>query len=98
VVTHPGQLTVSLETARELLGRTRFPTPEPVALGEPAAGYPLPCSVRTWIPGTAATGSDPGVSAGLAHDLAEFILGVRVIDPRGRTFPGSSRGGEPPPM
>ena len=36
--------------ARELLGRTRFPTPEPVALGEPAAGYPLPWSVQTWVP------------------------------------------------
>ena len=32
---------------RELLGRTRFPTPEPVALGEPGAGYPLPWSVQT---------------------------------------------------
>jgi aminoglycoside phosphotransferase (APT) family kinase protein len=27
--------------ARALAGRTRFPTPEPVALGEPGAGYPL---------------------------------------------------------
>src|SRR5271155_3049426 len=30
------------EAARELLGRTRFATPEVVALGEPGAGYPLP--------------------------------------------------------
>ena len=43
------------DAARELLGRTRFPTPEPVALGEPGAGYPLPWSVQTWIPGTVAT-------------------------------------------
>jgi len=28
------------QAARELLGRTRFPTPEPVALGESGAGYP----------------------------------------------------------
>ena len=28
--------------ARELLGRTRFRTPEPVVLGEPGEGYPLP--------------------------------------------------------
>jgi aminoglycoside phosphotransferase (APT) family kinase protein len=33
--------------ARELAGRTRFRTPEPVALGEPGAGYPLPWSVQT---------------------------------------------------
>ena len=37
--------------ARLLRGRTRFPTPEPVALGEPGPGYPLPWSVQTWIPG-----------------------------------------------
>src|SRR5262249_32443782 len=34
--------------ARELAGRTRFRTPEPVALGEPGFGYPLPRSVQTW--------------------------------------------------
>ena len=28
--------------ARELLGRTRFRTPEPVAVGEPGEGFPLP--------------------------------------------------------
>jgi aminoglycoside phosphotransferase (APT) family kinase protein len=80
--------------AGELLGRTRFPTPGPVALGEPAAGYPLPWSVQTWVPGTAASDADPGASPGFAHDLAEFILGVRGIDPRGRTFAGSGRGGD----
>jgi len=34
--------------ARTLLGRTPIPTPEPVAIGEPGAGYPLPWSVQTW--------------------------------------------------
>jgi aminoglycoside phosphotransferase (APT) family kinase protein len=82
------------DAARELLGRTRFPTPEPVALGEQAAGYPLPWSVQTWIPGTVATPAGPGASAGFAHDLAEFIAGVRAIGTRGRTFSGSGRGGD----
>src|SRR5215471_13469981 len=68
------------KAARELLGRTRFPTPEPVALGEPGAGYPLPWSVQTWLPGTVATDQDPGESIAFAHDLAEFIHGVRAID------------------
>lgn len=80
--------------ACELLGRTRFPTPEPVALGEPGAGYPLPWSVQTWLPGTVATDEDPGESVGFAHDLAEFIRGVRAIGTRGRTFSGKGRGGE----
>src|SRR5205823_4510154 len=36
------ELEAEAHAARELLGRTRFPTPEPVALGEPGPGYPLP--------------------------------------------------------
>src|SRR5215469_14079434 len=43
------------DAARELAGRTRFPTPEPVALGEPGEGYPLPWAVQTWLPGTIAS-------------------------------------------
>jgi len=80
--------------ASELAGRTRFRTPEPVALGEPGAGYPLPWLVQTWLPGVTATKEDPGRSAAFAHDLAEFISGVRGISTRGRTFRGSGRGGD----
>jgi aminoglycoside phosphotransferase (APT) family kinase protein len=82
--------------ACELLGRTRFRTPEPVALGEPGAGYPLPWSVLTWLPGTVATDEDPGACVAFAHDLAEFIQDVRAIGTGGRTFPGKGRGGELP--
>jgi aminoglycoside phosphotransferase (APT) family kinase protein len=77
--------------ARELLGRTRFPTPVPVALGEPGAGYPLPWAVQTWLPGAVATDDE---SEELARDLAEFIRDVRAIDIKGRTFSGRGRGGE----
>jgi aminoglycoside phosphotransferase (APT) family kinase protein len=79
--------------ARELLGRTPFPTPEPVAIGEPGAGYPLPWSVQTWLPGTVATQADPGHSVAFAQDLAAFIRSVRAIDTRGKTFSGQGRGG-----
>jgi aminoglycoside phosphotransferase (APT) family kinase protein len=82
------------QAARELSGCTRFLTPEPVALGEPGAGYPLPWSVQTWLPWTVATAEDPGESVAFAHDLAEFICGVRAIDTRGRAFNGRGRGGE----
>jgi aminoglycoside phosphotransferase (APT) family kinase protein len=81
------------DAARELAGRTRFPTPEPVALGEPGHGYPVPWSVQTWVPGAIATDTYPG-SDDFARDLAEFIGGVRVIGTRGRTFSGRGRGGE----
>lgn len=80
--------------ARQLAGRTRFATPEPVAIGEPGEGYPLPWSVQTWVPGVVATGAESGGSVAFAHDLAEFIAGVRAIDTRGRTFTGDGRGGD----
>lgn len=80
--------------ARELLGRTRFPTPEPVAIGEPGAGYPLPWSVQTWLSGVVATEDDPSASIKFGYDLAEFISGLRAIETRGRTFRGHGRGGD----
>jgi aminoglycoside phosphotransferase (APT) family kinase protein len=77
-----GWLEREAEAARELLGRTRFPTPEPVAIGEPGASYPLPWSVQTWVPGVVATDQDPGDSFAFAHDLAEFVSGVLEREPR----------------
>jgi aminoglycoside phosphotransferase (APT) family kinase protein len=43
------------DAALELLGHTSFAVPEPVAIGEPGAGYPLPWSVQTWLSGTTAS-------------------------------------------
>ena len=87
------QLAAEAAAARELAGRTRFATPEPVALGEPGPGYPLPWSVQTWLPGTTAGDADPGDSAGFARDLAELIGAVREMDTHGRVFGGPGRGG-----
>lgn len=82
------------DAARELAGSTRFPTPEPIALGEPGAGYPLYWSVQTWLPGVVATEEDPAESVAFAHDLAEFIGAVRAVGTRGRVFTGEGRGGD----
>jgi aminoglycoside phosphotransferase (APT) family kinase protein len=84
------------DAARELAGRTRFATPEPVGLGEPGEGYPLPWAIQTWLAGTVAADEDPSASVPFARDLAEFIGGVRSIDTRGRTFRGTGRGGDLP--
>jgi aminoglycoside phosphotransferase (APT) family kinase protein len=65
-----------------------------VAVGEPGVGYPLPWSVQTWLPGVPATDSDPGGSVAFARDLADLIHDLRAIDTRGRTFDGTSRGGD----
>lgn len=77
----------------ELAQVSRFPVPEPVALGKPGAGYPMPWSVQTWVPGTVAFDADPGGSDAFAEDLAAFIADLRKVDARGRLFRGEGRGG-----
>lgn len=94
----PGQARRALESeaaaARELAAGTRFPTPEPVAIGEPGPGYPLPWTVQTWLPGVTGDVDDPAGSVPFAGDLAAFIADVRAIDTRGRTHRGDYRGGD----
>jgi aminoglycoside phosphotransferase (APT) family kinase protein len=79
--------------ADELADVSSVPTPEPVAIGEPGHGYPLPWSVQTWLPGSVATADDPAGSVGFAKDLAAFIAALRATDTRGRRFDGEGRGG-----
>jgi aminoglycoside phosphotransferase (APT) family kinase protein len=82
--------------ARELVAVSSVPTPEPLAIGEPDEGYPLPWSVQTWLTGRDATVEDPAESEAFAEDLAAFIEGLRAADTRGRTFAGRGRGGHLP--
>ncbi|MEU6342081.1 aminoglycoside phosphotransferase family protein [Streptomyces sp. NPDC046977] len=77
----------------ELAQVSRFPAPEPVALGMPGAGYPMPWSVQTWLPGTTASDADPSASDAFAEDLAAFIATLRGAGTRGRRFSGNGRGG-----
>ena len=78
--------------AAELLGHTRFATPEPVAIGEPGPGYPQPWSVQTWLPGEVVT--DQPLGDDFALDLAEFVSAVRDLPVHNRKFSGEGRGGE----
>ena len=89
-------LTAEAEAARELAEASTVPTTEPVALGEPGEGYPLPWSIQTWLPGHDATVEDPAGSVDFAQDLAALILSLRRVDTRGRRFDGSGRGGHLP--
>ncbi|WP_329124815.1 aminoglycoside phosphotransferase family protein [Streptomyces sp. NBC_01465] len=77
----------------ELAQVSRFPAPEPVALGKPGAGYPMPWSVQTWLPGTVAFDADSSGSDAFAEDLAVFIAALREAGTRGRLFRGEGRGG-----
>ncbi|MFF7646135.1 phosphotransferase [Streptomyces canus] len=81
------------EASAELAQVSRFPAPRPVALGKPGAGYPMPWSVQTWLPGTVAADADPSGSHAFAEDLAAFIAALRDAETRGRIFSGEGRGG-----
>ncbi|MCQ4209972.1 aminoglycoside phosphotransferase family protein [Streptomyces longispororuber] len=81
------------EASAELAQVSRFPAPEPVALGKPGAGFPMPWSVQTWVPGTVAFDADPSGSDAFAEDLAAFIAALRRAETRGRRFSGQGRGG-----
>jgi aminoglycoside phosphotransferase (APT) family kinase protein len=87
-------LLAEAEAARRLLDATTFPTPEPIAIGEPGTGYPLPWSIQTWLPGRTATEEDPGGSVLFATDLARFIHEARAINTDGQAFSGEGRGGD----
>jgi aminoglycoside phosphotransferase (APT) family kinase protein len=67
--------------------------PMPLALGEPAEGYPWYWSVCTWLPGEIATTDHLGDPGELAEDLARFIRGLQAIDPLGGPPPDGR--GEP---
>lgn len=81
------------DAARRLRAVSPYPTPEPIAIGEPGAEYPLPWAVYTWIRGTNAYDADVAGSIGFAEDLATFVLALRSMPTEGRVFTGSWRGG-----
>lgn len=87
------QLEIESVAAEKLIDSTSFLTPRPVAIGQPGAGYRLPWSVQTWLPGVVATDRDPADSDSFARDLAEFIGDVRAIPTDGQIFTGTGRGG-----
>ncbi|PJJ70493.1 aminoglycoside phosphotransferase (APT) family kinase protein [Diaminobutyricimonas aerilata] len=78
----------------ELAACSPVPTPQPLAIGEPGLGYPLPWSVQTWVPGDTATPHGLAHSATFARDLAALIRALHSADTRGRTFDGAGRGGD----
>ena len=67
--------------------------PVPLALGEPAYGYPWRWSVCTWLPGAIATPDRLGHPHETADDLARFMLELQAIDAAGGPPPDGR--GEP---
>ncbi|MGO1174356.1 MAG: phosphotransferase, partial [Actinomycetaceae bacterium] len=63
-----------------------LPAPEPVALGEPSAAFPMPWSVQTWLPGEVADPVALEGSDAAADDLAALLLALRAVPTGGRRF------------
>jgi aminoglycoside phosphotransferase (APT) family kinase protein len=82
--------------AREFAEVCPVPSPQPVAIGEPGCGYPLPWSIQTWLPGRDAVADDPAASTAFAGDLVHLLSCLRAADTRGRRFAGTGRGGHLP--
>ena len=88
------QLVTEVNAVRELIRCSTVPSPEPLAIGDPGPGYPLPWAVYSWLPGATATPWDQAESLLFARDLAAFIAGLRAADIGGRRFTGAGRGGD----
>jgi aminoglycoside phosphotransferase (APT) family kinase protein len=74
-----------------------LPIPEPLALGEPAVGYPWPWSIYCWIDGAPATTENCTDLCAFATTLAHFLNRLQRIDPAGGPAAGEQnffRGGD----
>ena len=66
--------------------------PEPIALGEPAEGYPCQWLISRWLEGENATLERITDPSQAAMDLAGFICALQAVDPTGGPAP-DGRGG-----
>lgn len=89
-------LEAEARAAAELAAASPVPAPEPVVIGRPGVGCPLPWSVQTWVAGHDATVEDPARSTAFAQDLAGVVRALRSVDTGGRGFTGEGRGGHLP--
>ena len=71
--------------------------PEPLAVGEPAEGFPWRWSVYRWLPGDNATLDRLADPAEAARDLARFVRALQAVDTTGgpRPEPGTFGRGVP---
>jgi aminoglycoside phosphotransferase (APT) family kinase protein len=65
-----------------------LPVPEPVAQGEPGAGYPFRWSVNRWMPGESAETAPVDDMAGFATDLAGFLRALQEVETDGAPLAG----------
>jgi aminoglycoside phosphotransferase (APT) family kinase protein len=63
-------------------------TPQPLAIGEPAQGYPWKWSIYRWIQGDAARPENVSDMAGFAADLGRFLAALQRVESTGGPPPG----------
>ncbi len=68
--------------------------PDPLGIGQPGHGYPMPWSTQTWLPGVTASPDSHETSSTLALDVAALVDQLRQSNTRGRRFSGDGRGGQ----
>lgn len=74
-----------------------IPISVPVAMGEPAEGFPWRWSVLRWLPGDTAAAAQPRDLRRFARELADFLLALQRADAEGGPPPGRHsfhRGGD----
>jgi aminoglycoside phosphotransferase (APT) family kinase protein len=71
-----------------LAPRLPLPIPTPLAMGEPADGYPWNWSVYRWLEGTPASAARVDDLTELAVTLARFLFRLQQVDPAGGPPPG----------
>lgn len=81
-------------SARELAAVLSVDVPDPIAIGAPGQGYPLPFSLYGWLDGETAVEDDRSGCDVFADDLATLVAQIRDIPTHGRVFRGSGRGGD----
>jgi len=91
---HRAALVREHENAGRIARHVTVEVPEPVAVGEPGAGYRGPWTAfRSTLDGAPASVDTIDDPDGFARDLASFVQALHTIDTEGRRWDGQGRGG-----
>lgn len=82
-----GQVAREAELLPRLAPHLPIVVPQPIAVGEPAEGYPFAWALHRWIPGEGASPDTIDDPVRFAHDLAEVVRGLRAIPTDGAPPP-----------
>jgi aminoglycoside phosphotransferase (APT) family kinase protein len=93
-----GQVEKELRWLPKLAPHLPLAIPEPLAMGEPAEGYPWRWGVYRWLPGQMATRERIADLAQAATDLAAFVVALQRCDTTDGPRPGMHASGRGVPL